>query len=105
MTKHLLDQISSPDDIKNFSLGALEELAKEIRQRIIDVLAINGGHLASNLGIVELSIALHKVFDSPDDKFIFDVSHQSYPHKMLTGRINKFEKIRQFRGLCGFSNP
>ncbi|MBS0607005.1 MAG: 1-deoxy-D-xylulose-5-phosphate synthase [Verrucomicrobia bacterium] len=105
MTEHLLDQISSPDDIKNFSLGALEELAKEIRQRIIDVLAINGGHLASNLGIVELSIALHKVFNSPDDKFIFDVSHQSYPHKMLTGRIGKFEKIRQFRGLCGFSNP
>lgn len=105
MTQQLLDRITSPDDLKNFSLGVLDELAVEIRQRIIDVLAINGGHLASNLGIVELTLALHKVFDSPDDKFIFDVSHQSYPHKMLTGRINKFDKIRQFRGLCGFSNP
>ncbi len=105
MTQHLLDQIESPGDLKNFSLGTLEELAAEIRQRIINVLATNGGHLASNLGIVELTLALHKVFDSPEDKFIFDVSHQSYPHKILTGRINKFDKIRQFRGLCGFSNP
>lgn len=105
MTQNVLNQIQSPDDLKNFSLGALEQLAAEIRQKIIDVMAINGGHLASNLGIVELTIALHKVFNSPEDKYIFDVSHQSYPHKMLTGRISKFDKIRQFKGLCGFSNP
>ncbi len=102
---NLLNQIQSPEDLKNFPLAALEQLALEIRQKIIDVMAINGGHLASNLGTVELTIAIHKVFSSPDDKLIFDVSHQSYPHKMLTGRINKFDKIRQFKGLCGFSNP
>jgi 1-deoxy-D-xylulose-5-phosphate synthase len=105
MGQHLLSQLQSPDDLKDFSLSALEELAVELRQKIIDVMAINGGHLASNLGIVELTIALHKVFNSPDDKFIFDVSHQSYPHKLLTGRFDKFDKIRQFKGLCGFSNP
>ena len=105
MRQHLLSDAQFPEDLKNFSPSALEELALEMRQTIIDVMAINGGHLASNLGIVELTIALHKVFDSPEDKFIFDVSHQSYPHKLLTGRLGKFDKIRQFKGLCGFSNP
>ncbi len=105
MAHPLLDQIHSPGDLKNLSIEELDQLAAEVRQTIIDVLAINGGHLASNLGIVELTLALHKVFDSPNDKFIFDVSHQSYPHKMLTGRMHKFHKIRQFKGLCGFSNP
>lgn len=105
MKKALLRQIREPQDIHHFSLEQLEILAEEIRQKIIDVLAINGGHLGSNLGIVELTIALHKVFDSPSDKFIFDVSHQSYPHKLLTGRFAKFDQIRQFKGLCGFSNP
>lgn len=100
-----LTDIQSPLDLKELSLEELVELAAEIRQKIIDTLAITGGHLASNLGIVELTIALHKVFDSPVDKFIFDVSHQTYPHKLLTGRQNKFEKIRQFKGLCGFSHP
>jgi 1-deoxy-D-xylulose-5-phosphate synthase len=98
-------EIRKPQDIHSLSLEQLTELAQEIRQRIIDVLSINGGHLASNLGIVELSIALHKVFNSPDDKFIFDVSHQSYVHKLLTGRNHKFDKLRQFKGLCGFSHP
>jgi 1-deoxy-D-xylulose-5-phosphate synthase len=92
-------------DIKKLSLEELKDLAQEIRQKIIDVMAINGGHLASNLGTVELTIALHKVFSSPRDKFIFDVSHQTYPHKILTGRLGKFDKIRQFKGLCGFANP
>lgn len=100
-----LTDIQNPLDLKELSLEELIELAAEIRQKIIDTLAITGGHLASNLGIVELTIALHKVFDSPLDKFIFDVSHQTYPHKLLTGRQNKFEKIRQFKGLCGFSHP
>ncbi|MBS0620438.1 MAG: 1-deoxy-D-xylulose-5-phosphate synthase [Verrucomicrobia bacterium] len=101
----LLSQISGPDSLKALDAGQLPLLAQEIRQKIIDVLAINGGHLASNLGIVELTIALHRVFHSPDDKFIFDVSHQSYPHKLLTGRQREFERIRQFKGLCGFCNP
>ncbi|HSX12560.1 MAG TPA: 1-deoxy-D-xylulose-5-phosphate synthase [Rhabdochlamydiaceae bacterium] len=100
-----LDKIESPEDLKRLSLAELEQLAEEIRQKIIDVLAINGGHLGSNLGIVELTIALHKVFHSPDDKFIFDVSHQTYPHKLLTGRLDRFSKIRQYKGLCGFAAP
>jgi len=93
------------DNLKNRSLDELKVLAQELRQKIIDVMAVNGGHLASNLGTVELTIALHKVFSSPEDKFIFDVSHQTYTHKILTGRLNKFDKIRQFKGLCGFANP
>jgi len=101
----LLKTIFSPADLKELSLEDLPELAKEIRQTIIDVLSINGGHLASNLGIVELTIALHYVFNSPEDKFIFDVSHQSYSHKLLTGRQELFSRIRQFKGLCGFCNP
>lgn len=83
----------------------LESLAHEIRQRIIKVLSVNGGHLSSNLGIVELTLALHYVFNAPIDKFIFDVSHQTYAHKLLTGRNSLFEKIRQYKGLCGFSDP
>ena len=105
MHKQLLNQIHSPRDLKNYSLKELRQLAQELRQRIIDVLSVNGGHLASNLGTVELTVALHKVFDSPEDKFIFDVSHQTYSHKLLTGRADKFEHIRQFKGLCGFANP
>ncbi len=101
----LLSEIKSPQDIRCLSPEGLQLLAGEIRQKIIDVLSDNGGHLASNLGIVELTLALHYVFSSPEDKFIFDVSHQSYPHKLLTGRFEHFHKIRQFKGLCGFSNP
>ncbi len=101
----LLNQITSNADLKAFDIHELEILASEIRQTIIDTLAITGGHLASNLGIVELTIALHTVFNSPEDKLIFDVSHQSYTHKLLTGRKDKFGQIRQFKGLCGFTNP
>ena len=89
--------------IKNLSYEELDVLAKEIREEIISVVSKNGGHLASNLGIVELTIALHKVFDSPKDKIIFDVSHQSYTHKILTGRINEFKNLRKFEGVSGFS--
>lgn len=105
MTKGLLARIQSPEDIKNFSITEFEQLALEIRHRIIEVLSVNGGHLASNLGVVELTLALHKVFDSPEDKFIWDVSHQTYVHKLLTGRNDRFHQIRQFKGLCGFSHP
>ncbi|MBA2367508.1 MAG: 1-deoxy-D-xylulose-5-phosphate synthase [Candidatus Protochlamydia sp.] len=105
MIKSFLPTIDSPEMIKNLTVAELNQLAAEIRQRIIEVLAITGGHLASNLGVVELTLALHKVFNSPDDKFIWDVSHQTYVHKLLTGRNDRFHQIRQFKGLCGFSHP
>jgi 1-deoxy-D-xylulose-5-phosphate synthase len=101
----ILNKISSPKDIKNLSIENLNLLSGEIRNRIINVLSKNGGHLASNLGVVELSIAMHYVFNSPTDKFLFDVSHQTYTHKLLTNRNKNFDSIRQFQGLCGFSNP
>lgn len=101
----LLPSIHSANDIKGLSLSALTQLASEIRKRIIDILSINGGHLASNLGSVELTLALHKVFHSPEDKLIWDVSHQTYTHKMLTGRNPLFHTIRKHHGLCGFSHP
>lgn len=105
MIGDLLKSIRSPSDVKALSLPQLETLADEIRAYIIDVLSVNGGHLGSNLGSVELTIALHKVFNSPNDKLIWDVSHQTYAHKLLTGRQEKFPQIRQFKGLCGFSHP
>lgn len=100
-----LSDIDSPDALKSLSIEGLNTLAEEARKRIIEVMSINGGHLGSNLGSVELTIALHKVFDSPADKFIWDVSHQTYTHKLLTGRQKKFEKIRKYDGLSGFANP
>lgn len=102
---NLLERINEPSDIKALSLDELMLLAEEIRKRIIEVTSVNGGHLSSNLGIVELTLALHRVFDSPRDKFIFDVSHQAYPHKLLTGRNPRFDKIRKTKGLCGFTHP
>lgn len=105
MSDSLLPSINAPQDLKLLSTPALIQLASEIRQRIIEILSINGGHLASNLGSVELTIALHKVFDSPEDKLIWDVSHQTYTHKLLTGRNDKFHTIRKHKGLCGFSHP
>nr|CRI43201.1 1-deoxy-D-xylulose-5-phosphate synthase [Chlamydia pneumoniae] len=102
----LLDLILSPADLKKLSISQLPGLAEEIRYRIISVLSQTGGHLSSNLGIVELTIALHYVFSSPKDKFIFDVGHQTYPHKLLTGRNNEgFDHIRNDNGLSGFTNP
>jgi 1-deoxy-D-xylulose-5-phosphate synthase len=99
----LLDKIDSPADLKGLSLAALEELAAEFRHEIIDTVTITGGHLASNLGVVELTIALHRVFDSPRDKIIWDVGHQSYVHKLLTGRRKDFNTLRQYGGLSGFT--
>lgn len=100
-----LRHIKSPADIKGLSLAELNQLAADIRSYIIEVLSVNGGHLGSNLGIVELTMAMHYVFNSPDDKFIWDVSHQTYVHKLLTGRVDRFPQIRQFKGLCGFCHP
>lgn len=90
-------------DLKKLNYEQLDSLAKEIREEIITVVSKNGGHLASNLGIVELTIALHKVFESPKDKIIFDVSHQSYTHKILTGRYQSFASLRKFKGISGFT--
>ena len=100
----MLEQIHSPSDIKNLSQLQLKDLAAEIRKTIINTVGHNGGHLASNLGVVELTIALHRVFDSPNDAIIFDVSHQCYAHKLLTGRFNEFSTLRQKNGLSGFTN-
>ncbi len=101
----LLDKIKCPYDLQGLDISQLNQLANEIRTRIISVLSINGGHLSSNLGIVEITIALHKIFQSPLDKFIFDTSHQVYTHKLLTGRNSRFDTLRQIKGICGFSHP
>ena len=100
----ILENIHSPSDIKELSQKQIEELAQEIRTKIIQTVSKNGGHLASNLGVVELTLALHRVFDSPTDAIIFDVSHQCYAHKLLTGRYNEFKTLRQKDGLSGFTN-
>jgi 1-deoxy-D-xylulose-5-phosphate synthase len=99
---NLLDTVHSPADIKKFSIPQLETLAQEIRERLILSLSKTGGHLGPNLGVVELTLAMHYVFDTPTDKFVFDVSHQAYIHKLLTGRRERFETIRQPGGLNGF---
>jgi 1-deoxy-D-xylulose-5-phosphate synthase len=98
----LLDTVHSPADIKELSVAQLETLAQEIREHLILTLSKTGGHLGPNLGVVELTLALHYVFDTPDDRFVFDVSHQAYIHKLLTGRRERFETIRQPGGLNGF---
>ena len=98
----LLNNINCPADLKNLTVKQLEKLSAEIRQELVSVVTVNGGHLASSLGAVELTIALHRVFNSPEDKIIWDVGHQSYAHKLLTGRKNQFNTIRQYGGLSGF---
>lgn len=97
-----LDQIDSPEDLKNIPIENLKELAEEIREKIITVVSKSGGHLAPNLGAVELTLALHYVFDSPKDKIIWDVGHQCYTHKLLTGRRDRFESLRKQEGISGF---
>lgn len=100
----MLKNIKNPSDIKSLSYSELDNLASEIRELIIDTVSKNGGHLASNLGMIEPTLALHRVFDSPNDKIIFDVSHQCYTHKLLTGRYDSFTTLRQFGGMSGFTN-
>lgn len=97
-----LSRIKSPEDVKRLSLVELERLAEEIRERLIRGVAKTGGHIGPNLGVVELTIAMHYVFNTPQDNFVFDVSHQSYVHKLLTGREERFDTIRQPAGLNGF---
>lgn len=101
---NLLDKIHSPEDLKQLSDSELNELCAEIRAEIIRTVSSNGGHLASNLGVVELTVALHRVFDSVDDKIVWDVGHQSYTHKILTGRKDRIGTIRKKGGLSGFPN-
>ena len=97
-----LEQINSPSDLKKLSIPEMKKLAEEIRQEIVYRVSKNGGHLASNLGVVELTIALHYVFNSPVDKIIWDVGHQSYSHKLITGRYEKFSSLRKYKGISGF---
>src|SRR5882757_9111514 len=98
-----LDMVDEPAHVKKLTLPQLHQLAEEVRYELITKLAKNGGHLGPNLGVVELTLALHKVFTTPKDKFVWDVSHQVYVHKILTGRKNRFRTIRQTDGLNGFA--
>ena len=98
----MLEDIYSPADLKKIEKTDLPNVCKEIRDLIIDTVSKNGGHLASSLGVVELTTALHYVFDSPNDKIIWDVGHQSYAHKIITGRKDRFHTLRQLNGISGF---
>ncbi len=100
----LLHSLQLPDDLKHLSINELDQLSDEIRQELLEIGKACGGHLASNLGVVELTLALHTVFESPKDVMVWDTSHQTYVHKMLTGRLDNMFTIRQDGGLCGFSN-
>ncbi len=100
---HFLKNINSPVDLKKLKREHLPTLAEEIRDTLLQGISKTGGHLGSNLGVVELTLAMHYVFDSPIDKFVWDVGHQSYVHKLLTGRKDQFDSLRQYKGLCGFS--
>ena len=97
-----LNKITSPSFLKDLNKKQLEDLARDIRKFLIEKCSVTGGHIGPNLGVVELTIALHKAFNSPQDKFLWDVGHQAYVHKILTGRANQFDTLRQFKGLCGF---
>ncbi len=101
-SRNLLDGIHSPADIKALNEQDLPQLAQEVRDRLVGVLSQTGGHLGPNLGVVELTIALHRVFNTPTDRFVFDVSHQGYVHKMFTGRLDRIATMRQYQGLNGF---
>ena len=98
----MLEKINSPEDVKKLKIEEKKQLAQEIREYILQVVSENGGHLASNLGVVELTLALHSVFDTPKDKIVWDVGHQSYTHKIITGRREQFKTLRQKYGLAGF---
>lgn len=102
MPYEILDKINSPEDLKVVPKSDMDKLASEIREFIVDITSKNGGHLASNLGIVEITLAIHRVFNSPRDHIVFDVGHQSYAHKLLTGRRNLFDTLRKPGGLSGF---
>jgi 1-deoxy-D-xylulose-5-phosphate synthase len=98
-----LDKVNFPSDIKKLSIEELKILSEEIRREMIEAVSVTGGHLGAGLGVVELTVALHYIFDTPNDKLIWDVGHQSYPHKILTGRKDKIRTLRQGKGLSGFT--
>ena len=98
----LLDSINGPEDVRALPGDSLQELADEVRQRLIDVVSETGGHIGSGLGVVELTVALLRCFDSPKDKIVWDVGHQGYPWKVLTGRNDRLPTLRQENGLSGF---
>ena len=101
----LLDHISSPDDLRRLSITQLPELCAELRRDIVDELSVNPGHLASSLGVVELTVALHYVFSTPYDRIVWDVGHQAYGHKILTGRKDTFCTNRKLHGIRPFPTP
>ena len=99
----LLDQVHSPADTRDFTVAQLKQLAGEVRAEMIDAVSVTGGHLGAGLGVVELTVALHHVFETPRDILIWDVGHQAYPHKILTGRRDRIRTLRQGGGLSGFT--
>ena len=105
MTKkyNYLNQINFPSDLKKISESKLQKVADELREEMIDAVSVTGGHLGASLGVVELTVALHYIFNTPNDKLIWDVGHQCYPHKILTGRKDKIRTLRQGNGLSGFT--
>ena len=102
MSGNLLSHIQTPDDLRKLDIGQLPQLAQELRDFIIDVVSVKEGHLGASLGVVELTIALHYIFSTPQDLLVWDVGHQAYGHKILTGRRENFDTNRQFGGISGF---
>ncbi len=100
--ERILDSIQAPCDIKGLTQAELAQLADEIRTELVTTVSKTGGHLAPNLGAVELTLGIHRALDCPRDRIIFDVGHQSYVHKLLTGRLERFSTLRQYGGVCGF---
>ena len=101
----ILSEIKNPRDIKKLDIDQLNILSSEIREFLVESISKTGGHLASNLGVVELTVALYKAFDFPKDKIIWDVGHQSYVHKILSGRMERFDTLRKYKGISGFPKP
>ena len=101
----ILEQIQTPEDVKKLNDSEAQQLCNELRAFLLDKVSKTGGHLASNLGVVELTVAIHRVFDTARDRLVFDVGHQCYVHKALTGRKALFDSLRQFGGLSGFPKP
>ncbi len=102
MEYKFLDQINFPEDLRDYKIKDLKSIAKELRHKTVNIVSKTGGHLGAGLGVVELTLALHYIFDTPKDKLIWDVGHQSYPHKIITGRKERIETLRQGGGLYGF---
>src|SRR5579864_2551061 len=101
-TYPILDRINGPADIKKCNLEELTQLAVDVRSKLVDTISGIGGHFAPNLGVVELTIGLHYIFNSPHDKIVWDTGHQSYPHKLLTGRRDRLDTVKQYEGISGF---